>query len=238
MESNMQNEDQKNNQIFEATIRALESEIANIGAHVTLDSEARKAYKKQIFAMSSELRLSAESGRISWLSAATQAQNTRNVVMEIIRSKSTPIGLALAQQLKKEGKTLNELVARKTQQLHGRGAMFDGLSKVDQNKIYSEVVKSAGKSNPKVTAQMKVASHGGRGLIFLSIALSVYTVATAENKLDAAGKEIVITGVSIGGGIASGALAGLVCGPGAPVCVTVGAFVGGGLAAFGVGMIW
>ena len=234
----MQNEDQEYNELFEATIRGLESEIANVGVHATLDSEARRAYTKQIFAMSSELRLSASSGKISWLTAATQAQDTRNIVMEVIRSRSTPVGLAMAQRLKKEGKTLNELVARKTQQLHGRGAVFTGLSKVDQNKVYSEIVKSAGKSNPKVTAQMKTSSYAGRGLIFLSIALSVYTVATAENKFDAAGKEIVITGAGIGGGIAGGAAAGLICGPGAPVCVTVGAFVGGGLAAFGIGMIW
>ena len=85
---------------------------------------------------------------------------------------------------------------------------------------------------------MKKLSHAGRGLIVISIALSVYTVATAENKVDAAGKEIVVTGAGIGGGIAGGALAGLACGPGAPVCVTVGAFVGGALVAFGVGLAW
>ncbi|MGF1723099.1 hypothetical protein [Photobacterium nomapromontoriensis] len=64
-------------------------------------------------------------------------------------------------------------------------------------------------------------------MVVLSIALSVYTVATAENKLNAAGKEVVINGAGIGGGIAGGAIAGFACGPGAPVCVTVGAFVGG-----------
>ena len=85
---------------------------------------------------------------------------------------------------------------------------------------------------------MKKLSSAGRSLVFLSIAISVYTVATADNKFDAAGKEIVITGAGIAGGIAGGALAGLACGPGAPVCVTVGAFVGGALAAFGVSITW
>jgi hypothetical protein len=33
-------------------------------------------------------------------------------------------------------------------------------------------------------------------------------------------------------------LAGLACGPGAPVCVTIGAFVGGAAAAFGVDLFW
>lgn len=57
-------------------------------------------------------------------------------------------------------------------------------------------------------------------------------------KLDAAGKEVAIAGVGIGGDIAGGALAGLACGPGSPVCVTVGAFVGGALAEFGMGLVW
>ncbi|QFQ77129.1 DUF3265 domain-containing protein [Vibrio harveyi] len=39
-------------------------------------------------------------------------------------------------------------------------------------------------------------------------------------------------------GIAGGAIAGLACGPGAPVCVSVGAFIGGTLAAFGASIAW
>ncbi len=234
----MQDGSQKDRELFESAIRALESEIANIGIHLTIDAEARRAYSKQILAMSSELRLSANSGKISWSAAASQAQEARNSIMEVIRSRSTPVGLAMAQQLKREGKTLNELVARKIQQLYGKNVTFDLLSKAQKNNVYSEIVKSAGKSNPKVTVTMKRLSHAGRGLLFLSITLSVYTVATAENKFDAAGKEIAITGAGIGGGITGGAAAGLACGPGAPVCVTVGAFVGGALAAFGVSMFW
>ena len=85
---------------------------------------------------------------------------------------------------------------------------------------------------------MRKLSYAGRGLIVISIALSVYTVATADDKLNAASREATITGAGIGGGLAGGAIAGLVCGPGAPVCVTVGAFVGGALAAFGVSIAW
>jgi hypothetical protein len=66
------------------------------------------------------------------------------------------------------------------------------------------------------------------------MALSVYEIATAEDKTSATGRELAVTGAGIGGSIAGGALAGLACGPGAPVCVTVGAFIFGALAAFGV----
>lgn len=158
--------------------------------------------------------------------------------MNVIRTRSTPVGLAIAQQMKLQGRSLNELVAKKTQSLYGKGVAFDTLSEDKKNKVFSEIVKSAGKSDPKVTSIMNNLSKAGKGLIFLSVALSVYTVATANNKFDAAGKEIAVTGSSIAGGIAGGALAGLACGPGAPVCVTVGAFVGGALAAFGVSAIW
>ncbi|MDR2852309.1 MAG: hypothetical protein LBV61_04540 [Burkholderiaceae bacterium] len=68
--------------------------------------------------------------------------------------------------------------------------------------------------------------------------MSVYEVMAADDKIKTAGREITVTGAGMGGGIAGGALAGLACGPGAPVCVTVGAFVGGALAAFGVSRLW
>ena len=76
--------------------------------------------------------------------------------------------------------------------------IFDKLALEKQNSIYAEIVKSAGKSNPKISALMKNLSRAGRGLIFVSIALSAYAVATAENKFDAAGKEVVITGSGTG----------------------------------------
>lgn len=225
-------------QTFESAIRALEAEIANIGTYLTIDTTARKTYAKQIQAMSVELRTMASSGKITWTQAAQQANETRNRVMEIMRNKSTPVGLAFAQKIKQQGKTLNEMVAKKTQTLYGVNVSFESLTNEQKNKVYSEVIKSAGKSDPKITALMKKLSPAGKGLLFLSIGLSVYTVATAENKFDAAGREITITGASIGGGIAGGAMAGLACGPGAPVCTAVGAFIGGALAAFGVGIIW
>lgn len=234
----MENNQIKDRELFESAIRALEAEIANVGAHLTVDSTARQAYAQQIRAMSTELKMMASTGKITWAQAAQKANETRNIIMEVIRNRSTPVGLAIAQQMKQQGRTLNELVAKKSQSLYGKDVSFSNLKLEQQNKVYSEIVRSAGKSDPKVTTAMKKLSRAGRGLLFLSITLSVYTVATADNKFDAAGKEIAITGAGIGGGVAGGALAGLACGPGAPVCVTVGAFVGGALAAFGVDLIW
>jgi hypothetical protein len=223
---------------FESAIQALEAEIANVGLYMAMDANARRIYERQIRAMADDLRFQATSGRITWAQAASQAQETRNVVMDVIRHRSTPLGRAIAQSLKAEGKSLNELIARKTVQLFGQPSIFNHLSPVDQNAVYAEIVKSAGKSNPQVTATMRQLSRAGRGLLFASIALSVYEVAGAEDKMRVASRELAVTGAGVGGGIAGGALAGLACGPGAPVCATVGAFVGGALAAFGVDLLW
>ena len=223
---------------FDEAIRALESEIANAGTHLTIDPAARQLYTRLIREMSEQLASEAASGRITWAQAAERANEARNATMEIIRGRSTPVGRAIAENLKREGKTLNELIARKVAQLHGANANFETLTAGERNAVYAAIVKSAGSSNPAVTQAMRRLSYAGRGLIFLSIALSVYTVATANDKVAAAKREAAVTGAGIAGGIAGGALAGLACGPGAPVCVTVGAFVGGALAAFGVSLAW
>ena len=223
---------------FESVIQAMEAEIANIGAHLVIDSVARQAYSQQIKAMADDLRMQAKSGKITWSQAASQATETRNTIMEIIRGRSTPVGRAMAQQLKSEGKTLNELIARKTQQLFGQSAEFNHLNLARQNTVYAEIVKSAGKSNPRITSAVHTLSRAGRGLLVISVALSVYTIANADDKIDATGHEVAVTGAGIGGGIAGGALAGLACGPGAPVCVGVGAFIGGALSAFGIDLFW
>ena len=72
----------------------------------------------------------------------------------------------------------------------------------------------------------------------LSLAISVYEIYNAEDKLSEAGCQAAITGAGIGGGWAAGALAGLACGPGAPVCVVNAGFVEAALVAWGMGEIW
>lgn len=228
-------DDQK---LFESAVAAMEAELANGGAHLIADSAAREVYTRHIKAIAEELRWEVNSGKITWAQAASKANQARNGIMEVIRGRSTPVGRAMAEQLKSEGRTLNELIARKVAQLYGPKANFNTLAAAEQNAVYAEIVASAAKSNPRVTATMRNLSRAGRGLMVISIAISVYHISTSENKIDAAKHEAAATGAGIGGGIAGGALAGLACGPGAPACVVVGAFVGGALAAFSVDFFW
>jgi hypothetical protein len=224
--------------LFEKATQSLEAEVANIGAHFAIDAAARQTYAEQIKRMANDLRSQAKQGKITWSQAAEQSQNTRNAIMEIIRGRSTPVGRAMAEKLKKYGKALNELIAKKAAELYGPKVNFNYLSLTQQNAIYNEIVKSTGSSNARITAAMRGLSWAGRGLIALSIGLSVYEVMNSNDKLSTAGRELTVTGSGIAGGLAGGALAGIACGPGAPVCVTVGAFIGGAIGAFGADLLW
>ena len=224
--------------LFERTIKSLEAEISNAGAHMAIDARARSLYAQEIHRMSAKLRADATSRRITWAAAARQAQETRNLIMEAFRTKSSPVGRAFALSMKKKGLSLNQLIAMKTIELHGVQAVFSRLSSGKQNAIYASIVTSAGKSNTNVTRAMTGLRCAGRGLIFLALALSAYNIATSTNKVTAVQKELAINSASIVGGIGGGLLAGLACGPAAPICVTIGAFAGGALAAFGTSHIW
>ncbi|WP_298597250.1 hypothetical protein [Zoogloea sp.] len=219
---------------FDNAIRALEAETSNVGAYLVVDAQARRAYTRLIRQMADELAAQVRVGGLTWAQAAQEANQARDAIMEVIRGRSTPFGRAYAERLKAEGPTLNAMIARKTLQLFGKDAKFSALSAAQQNSVYAAIVDSAGKSNPRVTSAFTRLGRAGRGLLILSVGLSVYNVATADDKLEAAGHELAVTGGGIAGGMAGGAVAGLACGPGAPVCVAVGAFVGGALAAFGI----
>ena len=219
---------------FDQSMDALNAELANAGTHLMIDAEGRRVYTRMIAEMSNELKGDVAAGRLTWREAANKAQDTRNVIMEFIRDRTTPVGRARAEALKKVGKTLDELVEAYAKKRYGTKVEFGSLSTAQQNEIFADIVASAGRSRESVTIAMQRLSRAGKGLLILSLALSVYTVATADDKVDAAKHEGAATLAGIGGGIAGGAAAGLVCGPGAPVCVTIGAVVGGALAAFGV----
>lgn len=59
-----------------------------------------------------------------------------------------------------------------------------------------------------------------------------------DDKVSESGRQIAINGAGIAGAAAGGAMEGLMCGPGAPVCVLIGGFVGGALAAWEMGRLW
>ena len=223
---------------FESAVNALQGDISAAAARLLIDPRLRLEYSKRIKEMAEDLRSRANIGLISWEQAAQQAQETRNLIMDLVRTRSTPLGRAMAQQMKSSGKTLNELVAKKAISMFGPRTNFNTLSQAQKNQVYASIVESAGKSNPQVNLRMLKLSRIGKGLVVLSIAVSLYEIYTSDNKVAETGRQLAINGSGIAGGAAGGMVAGLVCGPGAPVCVLIGGFIGGALAAWEMGYFW
>ena len=223
---------------FESAVNALQGDVSAAATTLSIDPPLRLEYSQRIKEMASDLRGKANIGIISWEKAALEAQETRNLIMEIVRKRSTPLGRAMAEKLKASGVTLNELVAKKIVTIFGPTANFNSLSETQKNQVYAAIVESAGKSNPDVNLKMVKLSRAAKGLIVLSIGISVYEIYASDNKASEAGRQVAINGAGIAGGWAGGALAGLMCGPGAPVCVLIGGFVGGALAAWEMSNRW
>lgn len=94
------------------------------------------------------------------------------------------------------------------------------------------MIVAAGRDRKAVSGIAPYLGKFGKVCIVASIAISVYNVATAEDKVNAAGREGSSILGGIAGGAAGGAVAGLICGPGAPICSGIGIFVGGAVGAF------
>lgn len=224
--------------LFDNAAAALKSDMTAASVGAEWEHQVRTQYRRQIDRYIVDLKSRATAGRISWRAAIDEANEMRVASLRIMRRRSTPVGRALAQNIKRESPGLNFYIAKYSQKLFGAGADFNRLTTAQRNRVYAEVVSGAGRDNAGVTAKVRIASRVGRGLLIFSLAVSVYTVLQSEDRVAAAKREGAVTGAGIAGGIAGGALAGLACGPGAPVCVGIGAFVGGTLAAFGVDHFW
>jgi hypothetical protein len=224
--------------VFEHAAEALQSVLSSAGATAAWDGQVRQLYQSAIRSAVDALRQQALSGQMSWRHAAEQAQQLRNGVMDTLRGRSSPTGLAIAQWMKAEGLTLNELAARYTVRLFGAQAQFPQLTVAQQQRVYAEIVDAAGRSRPVADALGNAMRIGGRVLFVTSLAVSIYAVATSASPGQTAVREGAVLGAGLAGSIAGGAAAGLMCGPGAPVCVTMGAFVGGAMFGLGVSFAW
>lgn len=208
----------------------LEITAASFASHFIPDAKVRKEYIDQTKKMSVELRNKVSKNLISPQVAAQQAQSMRNTILEMQRKKSTALGLSIAEFLKKEGKTLSQLEAKYAQELYKID--FDKLNTNERNTVWRKIVQKAGEPRVSATNGAKWMGRAGRGLFVMTIAISVYHIATAEDKVRATFNE----GIAIGGGVAGATAlgsAGLACGPAAIACVPIGIFVGGILGSIG-----
>jgi len=219
---------------LELAICMFEAEAANFARVLIQDSNARFYYIRETQAMSARIRADYLAGRVTPLEGARQARHLRNVIMEAARLKSSSIGKAIAEKKKSKGRTLGYLLEKYADEKFKKP--FLKLNPDQQNKVYLEIIESAGRQDPKFNSAATKMSRVTKGFAVLTVGIAVYNVTTAEDKVEAAAREGVTIGGSIVGGMATGATTGLICGPGAPICSGVLVFVGGALGALGANL--
>ncbi|MCE5225937.1 MAG: hypothetical protein LLG05_08755 [Porphyromonadaceae bacterium] len=222
---------QKQFDVLNKSLHQLEVATNNFGIRFIKDDAVRCKYNKLAKQMAEDISYEVSSGKISPLQGAEKAQTARNLIMEQIRKITSDLGRAKSKALKPHGRSLGELEEIYASKLFNKS--FNALSEGERNQVWLMIVARSGK--PDEAVNMKVRKFGRAGRLFLvfTISVAVYNVASADDKTTAAAREGTALSGGFLGGAAGGALAGLACGPGAPVCVTIGVFVGGALGAFG-----
>ena len=213
----------------------LQVAAVSLAQNVIPDAKVRLEYIAETAKYAKELQEEVTLNRLSPQQAANQARAMRNTIMEAKRLKTSPLGLALAQRIKKEGKTLAELEVKYARELFGRD--FESLSPNDRNDVWRKIVQKSGEPQLKASTGARWSGRAGRGLFVLTIIISVRNIAVAEDKVRATANE----GSAIVGGLAGAAWLGpkgMACGPAAIACVPLAIFIGGVVGAGGADFIF
>lgn len=176
--------------------------LPNFAHRFINDGRVRQSYINQTRKLSQEYRTRVSSGVISSEEAAKQVQAIRNEILEAQRLRSSDISRAKAINLKRTGRTLDDLIEKYSKEKFDR--KFSKLSAFQKNQVYLEIIDSSGKSRPSANAAARRCTALGRGLLVVTVGAAVYNIATAEDKVKATTRE----GVIIGGGFAGGAAGG------------------------------
>jgi hypothetical protein len=211
---------------YRKSLQLMEIQAINFAYRFVKDSKVRQEYIRRTQTLSQELKAAVGAGKMSPMEAAKAANEMRNEIMEMARLKSSDVGRAKARSLKAKGLAFDDLVKKYARQKFAKD--FQQLTKGQQDEVLMEIVQSAGRANPRVSAGARRLGAAGRGLWVLSIAIAAYNIGTAEDKVDAAGREAAGAGGGFVGGAAGGAVAGIWFGP---IGVAVGVAIGGTLGA-------
>ena len=212
--------------LLDEALAGLEAEAETFAWRFINDARARQAYVTRIRAMSDQILKDVRSGLVSAEEGAAFANRMRNAIMDEIRGATSAIGRVGAEAAKVSGQTLEEGIEKASKKLFP-GKTFAELSTAQKRQVFMEVVEASGRSSSRVSSRIPAWTRLGRGLIVVTVAISAVNIWMAKNKVKQGIKEgATLLGGALGGAAAS-ASAGFLCGPGAPVCVTVLFIVGG-----------
>lgn len=220
---------------LDQALAALQASAQNFAWRFIRDANARSTYVQRIAQAAAELRADVVAGRVGAAEGAALAVQTRNTILEEVRAITSAIGKAGAQSIKPQGMTLDDALQKAAEKLFP-GRHFADLNVAQKRQVFNEVIEASGRSKPRITGQIPKWTRIGRGLAVVTIAISVYNIWEAQNKLRQSAKEgATLIGGALGGAAAN-ASAGFLCGPGAPICVTALFVIGGVAGAIVAGM--
>lgn len=217
---------------LERALRLMEAEALVFATRFIKDGSVRLQYGAEIRRYASEIMAAVRRGEVSLIEAHQLAHQMRNNVLDAMRLRSSDIGRAYAESLKQGGAELADLHEKYSRQRFGK--TFDRLTQAERNRVYLDIIESSGRPRQSIMRVARPLRNLGRGLAVVTFGFAIYNIAAAEDKVEATAREGALLGGGILGGAAGGATAGLVCGPGAWACSTVGVFVGGALGALGM----
>ena len=215
----------KQHAVLEESLRAAEAEAVAFAQRFIKDAHVRANYIAEAQKFSAETMAEVQAGKLTPQAGATRAHALRNSLLDASRLSSSDIGRAVAEAEKATGKTIQALMEYYAKKLHGRP--FSSLSAAEQDLVFLEIIRASGRPNPRFSAAALRLGTVGKGILVVTIAVAAYTIVTSDRPGREAAHQGTTVAVGFMGSVAGGAAAGFVCGPGAPVCVGVWAFVGG-----------
>lgn len=218
---------------LEDELKALNGTATNFAYSCVRDSRVREQYLRDMSAMASEVRDRVARGLLTPQQAADQVRTLRNAIMDLARTKSSPIGRSYAMKLKAQGRTMAWLLEKYAQKAFRRS--FVELTEAQQTAVYLEIIRAAARPDSKVVALARTLGKVGRRVYLVSVAVAAYEIWEADDKSGEVVRQGVIGVAGPVGGVAGGAAAvatGL-CAATAPLCVGLAALVGGSLFSFG-----
>jgi len=157
--------------------------------------------------------------------------------MRLTRDRSSDFGRAVAERLKPQSPTFEELIARYAERLFQQAP--EALTEAQRGAVMREIIAAAARDNARVSGMLRFLGPASRGVMALSLGLAIHDVYQAPNRPKEALHQGVVLGAGVGGSYVAGAVGvSLVCGPGAPVCAGVFILVGGIAFAAGADYFW
>jgi hypothetical protein len=192
------------------------------------DTGLRARYMQEIQSWSKDIMAKFESGQLTEAEAAFAANQMRNNFLQQARGDLSPAGKMISTMLKREGMSFPAAIEKYAGKMFNKATK--GLTKEEMAAVCTRIAERSGVSNASVNGASKMMPAAGKVLLAAAIALAIYQVATADDKL----REAIVQGAGFlgfwAGAKVGAAVGGMACAPtavGAPVCAVIGGLVGG-----------